>query len=70
MPITKSINRVTTITDYIQRIIKIQDLNEQADNHAELIFRGQSTDEPLLPREELRAELGSDLDYRIYLTRL
>lgn len=50
MPITKSINRVTTITDYIQRIIKIQDLNEQADNHAELIFRGQSTDEPLLPR--------------------
>jgi len=48
MPERKS--QITSVTGYVQKVIEIKKLNEATGNNAELIFRGQPVDQPLLPR--------------------
>lgn len=42
--------QITSLTDYINIVEEIKQVSESNGNNAELLFRGQRQDQPLLPK--------------------
>lgn len=43
-------SKIETVKDYINLVGEIKSANERSGNKADLIFRGQNIDKPLLPK--------------------
>jgi hypothetical protein len=47
---TKTITKITSAADYVKYVGKFKKKNEVSGNNAELLFRGQNVDKPLVPK--------------------